>query len=76
MLVRCSYHRTHTKSLVLYHFVGSPAHSTDYMNVLHRFMLEIKNQCPAIAEDVPSTATNLQKKLPQVRRDPARAARR
>ena len=59
------YHQTRTNSLVLYHFVGSPAHSTDYMNVLHRFMTEIKALC-GIAEDVPSTLVNLQKKFPQV----------
>ena len=70
-----SYHRTRANALVLYHFVGSPAHSTDYMNVLHRFMSEIKQQC-SIAEDVPSTSINLQKKFPQVGGLRARGARR
>jgi hypothetical protein len=59
------YHQRRANALVLYHFVGSPAHSTDYMNVLHRFMTDIKTYCH-LAEDVPSTSTNLQKKFPEV----------
>ena len=59
------FYRENKNTLVLYHFVGSPAHSTDYTNILHRLMAEIKREC-RIHDDVPSTLSNLQKKFPQV----------